>query len=235
MNKKSIYIVMALMLLFIISACTPVADKGLQEELDAKNQIIARLEKDNKKLEDKVEELEQNKNNNRSASKTIRLTSTALEAVELLKNKDMEGLSSYVHPTKGLRFSPYGNINTESDQIFTQDEVANLLNNNENFTWGNYDGSGEIISLAFNDYYNRFIYDVDFANPHMIGNNAIIGKGNTLINIQEVYSNAEFVEFHFSGFESQYEGMDWRSLRLVFEEENDKHYLIGIIHDEWTI
>jgi UDP-N-acetyl-2-amino-2-deoxyglucuronate dehydrogenase len=31
------------------------------------------------------------------------------------------------------------------------------------------------------------------------------------------------------------EGMDWRSLRLVFEKKNDIWYLVGIIHDQWTI
>jgi (p)ppGpp synthase/HD superfamily hydrolase len=29
--------------------------------------------------------------------------------------------------------------------------------------------------------------------------------------------------------------MDWRSLRLVFEKKNDIWYLVGIIHDQWTI
>ena len=110
-----------------------------------------------------------------------------------------------------------------------------MLNNNEIYTWGYYDGIGDTINLKFIDYYNRFVYDVDFANPHMIGNNYLIGKGNSLINIEDAYSNAEYVEFHFTGFESQYEGIDWKSLRLVFEEDNDKYYLIGIIHDEWTI
>jgi hypothetical protein len=38
-----------------------------------------------------------------------------------------------------------------------------------------------------------------------------------------------------SGFDPEYEGMDWRSLRLVFEKKNDIWYLVGIIHDQWTI
>ena len=83
---------MILILLFVVSACTPVADKGLQEELDAKNQIITRLEDENRKLEDKVAKLEQNDNN--SSSRTIRLTNTALKTVELLKNKNMKTVFS---------------------------------------------------------------------------------------------------------------------------------------------
>ena len=63
----------------------------------------------------------------------------------------------------------------------------------------------------------------------------LIGKGNTLNNIAQVYPNGEFVEFHFTGFDTQYEGMDWTSLRLVFEENNGTWFLIGIVHDQWTI
>jgi (p)ppGpp synthase/HD superfamily hydrolase len=29
--------------------------------------------------------------------------------------------------------------------------------------------------------------------------------------------------------------MDWRSLRLVFEKKDDIWYIVGIIHDQWTI
>ncbi len=61
-----------------------------------------------------------------------------------------------------------------------------------------------------------------------------IGRSNTSNNNFEIYSNAIIVEFHFSGFDSKYEGMDWESLRLVFEEKDGTWYLIGIIHDQWT-
>ncbi|MGG3281148.1 hypothetical protein [Paenibacillus solani] len=30
------------------------------------------------------------------------------------------------------------------------------------------------------------------------------------------------------------EGMDWRSLRLVFEKIGQDHALVGIAHDQWT-
>lgn len=232
MNKKIKYISMTLVLLFIVSACTPTEDNGLQEELEAKDQIIGRLENENKELEERIAELEEGDENGPEASGLI---ARSLETVELLKSKNIEGLAALVHPTKGLRFSPYGHINLQSDQVFTQDEVADLLNNSDTFTWGSFDGSGEPIDLDFNDYFERFVYDVDFANPHMIGNNTSIGTGNTLNNIEEAYPNGEFTEFYFTGFEAQYEGMDWKTLRLVFEEENDNHYLIGIVHDEWTI
>lgn len=33
----------------------------------------------------------------------------------------------------------------------------------------------------------------------------------------QVYPNGYFIEFHFSGFNPQFEGIDWESLKLVFE------------------
>jgi hypothetical protein len=42
------------------------------------------------------------------------------------------------------------------------------------------------------------------------------------------------VEYYFPGFDPQYEGMDWRSLRLIFLQDNDVWYLAGIVHDQWT-
>src|SRR5690606_36630204 len=144
---------------------------------------------------------------------------TALKVVNLLKNKDMEGVSAYVHPSKGVRVTPYGTIDADSDQVCIQNQIAELLSESQIYTWGNNDGSGDPIHLNYNDYYNRFIYDVDFANRHMIGNNVAIGKGNSLNNITETYPNGEFIEFHFTGYEAKYEGMDWKSLRFIFEED----------------
>jgi len=43
------------------------------------------------------------------------------------------------------------------------------------------------------------------------------------------------VEYHFPGIDPQYGGLDWRSLRLVFQQSGGEWYLVGIIHDQWTI
>ena len=29
--------------------------------------------------------------------------------------------------------------------------------------------------------------------------------------------------------------MDWRTMRLVFEEYQGKYYLVAIVNDQWTI
>lgn len=162
------------------------------------------------------------------------LLPVALDVVNALKHKDMNAISSYIHSTAGVRFSPYGHIDVQHDLQFSTSQLPSLWSSTEVYQWGVYDGSGDPIQLTFQDYFDRFVYDVDFANPHMIGNNVAVGAGNMINNIQQAYSNGPFVEFHFTGFDPQYSGMDWRSLRLVFEQENGEWKLVGIIHDEWT-
>lgn len=159
----------------------------------------------------------------------------AKEVILAIKDKDMVKLSTFIHPGKGIRFSPYSYVDLENDLVFTASRIRNILADKTEYTWGAYDGSGLPIELTFEEYFKRFIYDQDFANATEIGYNRIIGRGNTINNNFEVYPGAIIVEYHFPGFDPKYEGMDWKSLRLVFEEKADAWHLVGIIHDEWTI
>lgn len=235
--KKLIYIVvLTLVFLLILEGCT--SDGTNKGELKEKDKKISNLEKQLKDKELEIAEKDQRiqelgKDINKSTS--TNLLSKVIDVMELIKSGDMAGLSQHVHPTKGVRFTPYPYIDVQHDQVFTAQEVAGLMQNNQVMNWGNFDGSGEPIDLKFIDYYNTFVYDKDFANPHMIGNNVIIGKGNTVDNVAQVYPNGYFIEFHFSGFDPQFEGIDWESLKLVFEESNGIWYLVGIVHGQWTI
>ena len=163
------------------------------------------------------------------------LFSRAFDVIMAIKNKDMKKLSGFIHPDKGVRFSPYGYIDMEKHLLFAPSHVQGLFQDKMKFVWGTYDGTGDPINMTFEEYYNKFIYDVDFANAEIIGNNTVVGHGNSLINISGVYPGAVFIEFHFPGFDPQYNGMDWRSLRLVFEEKDGAWYIVGIVHDQWTI
>jgi hypothetical protein len=91
------------------------------------------------------------------------------------------------------------------------------------------------IKLTVESYFKKYVYDVDFITLHEIGVNEFIGGGNTLNNLLEVYKNFNFVEFHCKGIEKKYDGMDWRSVRLVISKYKGKLYVIGVVHDEWTI
>ncbi|MFD1774809.1 hypothetical protein [Paenibacillus rhizophilus] len=168
------------------------------------------------------------------------LPPTAQEAaatvMTALKESDMSQLAAWVHPEKGIRFSPYAYVDTENDIVVTKDEVAGLMNDSTKRVWRTFAGSGELIDMSFADYYKQFVYDADFIKDGEIAVNKVIGKGTTLNNLTEVYprDSYDFVEYHIAGIDPAVEGMDWRSLRLVFEKIGEDHALVGIIHDQWT-
>lgn len=251
MNKKinSIVAITIIFSLIVVGCAAPNNDNNVVDnDTDVTNGDVGSLKKENNKLKDENEqlksEIESIKNQNKELQEKISSTGpnpnssllqTSLEVMELVKNNNMLDLSNYVHPTKGLRFTPYFHIDTQNDQVFTPQQVASLNQDTTVYNWGAFDGSGDPIDFKFNDYYDRFVYDEDYIVPHIIGNNTAIGVGNITDNIAIEYPNGEFVEFHFTGFDSQYDGMDWRSLRLVFEQNAGAWYLVGIVHGEWTI
>jgi len=159
----------------------------------------------------------------------------AMSVLTLIKNYDIDKLADAIHPDKGVRFSPYAYVDVEKDLVFTAEEMKKLADDPKQYHWGYYDGIGDPITLSFSDYHKKFIYDVDFVNAEQVGYNKTLGFGNTINNSFEVYKNSIIVEYYFSSIDPRYEGMDWRSLRLVFEKKGDIWYLVGIIHDQWTI
>ena len=153
------------------------------------------------------------------------------------KNKDYTALALLMHPDDGVRFSPYGYVDTLNDRIFKSDWILKQagLKKQEKVLWGEFDGTGDPINQTLDEYNKEFIYDVDFLHPEKSTVNHFLGAGNSPNNLAVVYPGLDFTESWFSGFDKRYEGMDWRSLRLVFKLKNGKYYLVGVVHDEWTI
>jgi len=167
----------------------------------------------------------------------IKLVSAPEKGVEILtamKSSDMDTLSKFIHPLKGVRFSPYTNVK-ESDVVFLPEMIKTAPALSRSFMWGAYDGSGEPIDLGFGQYFEKFVNDHDYLNAEKKSINEPIGSGNMINNVSEFYPGAMVLEYYFSGFDPQYEGMDWASLKLVFEEFNGGLYLVGVVHDGWTI
>jgi hypothetical protein len=160
---------------------------------------------------------------------------TANKAIQAITDKDVEKIAELVHPTKGVRFTPYTYVSLEGDVVFSKEEMKGFFNDQELYLWGYYDGTGDEIRLTPSQYYEKFIYTEDFINAEQIGYNEVLSSGNMLENQFEVYENPIVVEYYFPGFNPDYAGMDWKSLRLVFEEYEGSWKLVGIIHNQWTI
>lgn len=167
------------------------------------------------------------------AEKTIK--ETAANLIKALRAKDAGAVADLVHPTQGVRFTPYTYVSLESDLVFSPEEIQRFFDDQKVYLWGHYDGSGDPINLTPSQYYEKFVYVEDYANAKQVGYNQVLSSGNALENQFEVYNNPIIVEYYFPGFNPQYEGMDWRSLRLVFELYQNEWKLVGIINNQWTI
>jgi hypothetical protein len=127
-------------------------------------------------------------------------------------------------------------LHQKANVSFTAATISGALQETRQRVWGTYDGSGAPIRLTFTEYYKRFIYDRDFATASKISyNGGPLVQGNTHDNSFEKYPNAIIVEYHMPGVQPEQEGMDWASLRLIFEQYRGAWYLVYVVHDKWTI
>ena len=162
------------------------------------------------------------------------LEQRARTTLQALGAMDTDKLQHLIHPSKGVRFSPYATVDTDTDILIPAAMVEQALTQIKPLTWGYFDATGEEIRLLPVEYFDRFVYDADYLKAEKTGWNERIGLGNSIHNIPDVYPDGQFVEYHFSGFNEQYGGLDWKSLRLIFEEHEGSWYLVGVVHDQWT-
>jgi hypothetical protein len=163
------------------------------------------------------------------------LGAAPLDVVNALKAKDGGKLAALAHPIKGVRFSAYPFVRLDTDQVLTAADLAVAFTDPKVRLWGVSDGKGEDIRVKFADYYAQYVFDVDFTKAPDVSYNKAIGTGNSTDNSATAYPDAVMVEFHYAGFDPKFDGMDWRSLRLFFEQKDGTWYLVGIVHGQWTI
>ena len=170
-----------------------------------------------------------------SAAIHAAMQSRAAEVLDALAAHDMIRLAALVDPREGVRFSPYAHVSA-SDVVLDREQVARLWSDTTRRVWGTADGSGEPLRLSFPEYYRRFVFNADFRRAPRVAHDSLpIGTGNTPNNIREAFPGAHVVEYHFSGFDAKYGGMDWSSLWVVLRHGTTGWYLVGLVHGSWTI
>lgn len=163
-----------------------------------------------------------------------RLLERAESALELLKSEDYTSLSTLIHPEKGLTLTPFSTVSAEYDRTLSTQQVSTLAEDQETYVWGVMDGSGSPIRSTCSDYFDRFVYNADYAQAPEIGVDTILMSGNALENVSDAYPEARFVDYNFPGIDPEKNGYDWCSLKLVFEPWQNDWYLVGLVHSEWT-
>ena len=163
------------------------------------------------------------------------LDELANEYLTYLSQSDFLALAELNGSAKVL-FSPYLFVDTTSALKFSFQEMLALAGADVSNKWGLYDGSGEPIFLNIQNYFARFVNDVNYLDDTAeINLGEVQQRGNSLSNLTELFPDAEFVEFYKGPVDDELMGMDWRSLILVFQLVHDEIKLVAIVHNEWTI
>lgn len=158
------------------------------------------------------------------------LLNTACTVALALREQDYNTLSSYVHLTKGVTFTPYSTVDFKMDLTFTAGQIRDMEQDATLYTWGVEDGRGDLIRMTMADYFSTYVFDRDYTQAPQVGIDRIIMSGNALENLTEAYPNCRFVDFCFPNQDA-----DWCSLKLVFEPGDTAWQLVGIVHGQWTI
>jgi hypothetical protein len=154
-----------------------------------------------------------------------------------LKNRDMRRLSGFVHPSRGVRFSPYVYVDTKVTRVLSRRQLVSLYRSNRRLVWGEADGSGDPIRMTFRRYLGAYVYRQDLlSDKEPTYNPERTHSGNTISNLRQVYPRSIIVAYGHEGTTGPQGGaMDWQVLYLIFEKMGREWYLVGIANDEWTI
>ena len=163
------------------------------------------------------------------------LVDTAQHAVLSLKTHDYVALAALADDTKGIRFTPYSTVDPETDVTLTPDQIKGLENDESVYTWGIVDGRGSLIEMTIPQYFEQYVFNVDYTQAPQIGIDKMIISGNALENIPDAYPGCRFVDFCFPTLDPYNQGLDWCSLKLVFRPDETQWKLVGIVHSQWTV
>ncbi len=152
-----------------------------------------------------------------------------------LQTKDGERLASFIHPEKGVRFSPSAYVNVDEDVVLSRDQIQTFWMDSVTYLWGYAEGTGDPIELTPAAYAERYILDRDFSNPSSVNVNDDQAAGTTRNNVADIYPKATGVEYYIEvGADGAEEVNNWAALRFVFDKVRDSWFLIAVIHDVWT-
>lgn len=152
----------------------------------------------------------------------------------LMEAKDYAGIARFIGD-EGIFFSPYGLADTTKSKVLSRQQYLELVKNNKQVLWGHADGTGDPIRLSIPQYFKKYVYDVAFLKAEQTAVNKLIDPDSSFSKVPAVFANHPFVQFYFSGFNKEYEGMDWKSLLLVFKQQQSTYYLVAVIHNQWKI
>ena len=162
------------------------------------------------------------------------LEAVGMQVITALASKDATTLADFVRPGGKVIISAFPSI-SEGNVTLSKEQMKAFFSDKTKYMWGYTDGKGDPIVLTPAEYYAQYLYKADFAHaPERFYGQTQTSRGNNSNTISQIFPNAKVAEYHFPGSE-KYGGMDWSSLKLVFEESDGKWYLVAFANDQWGI
>ncbi len=178
-----------------------------------------------------------------SAAPLLDEKQTAAVVLDALMAKDMVALGKVTRPGKGIRWTASTHVRLTdddaggpADRLIYKDQLVAAYEDDQPLVWGIEDGSGAPITLSFKQYLAKYVTDHDYRQAPDVRWNHVMDRGSSIDNAATVFPDSQIVEYHFPGFNDQYGGMDWVSLRLVLQQHpaSKQWFVVAVIHDHWT-
>jgi hypothetical protein len=145
MRKKMTLLIMAVVIGMLFTACSEsfVEDPNLQTEKEEEQETVPESPENTENIESEAIEYRYTEEGYivpEQAEEIIKeISDTVLKAIA---EKDVKTWAAYVHPEKGVRFTPYTYVEKDKDIIFTKDQIESFFDNEKTYLWGYYVFSG---------------------------------------------------------------------------------------------
>lgn len=154
--------------------------------------------------------------------------------IKALKDKNMDNLTK-VTSKDWIRFSPYSYVDVDTHITLQKEDLKQAFEWETQYVRWSEDGTGDPILMTFKNYLKRYVYDADFEQMSEKHYDQNFQRGNTINNLEDIYTGVSTIEYFVPGINPEYEWMDRKSLTLVVQQENNERKIRAIIHNEWTI
>jgi hypothetical protein len=166
-------------------------------------------------------------------TKDQKVIAAAKEVLKALADKNYAKLASLTS-TNGLSLNEVPSLDLTKSDVAKAD-VEKIPADTKITLWGYTDGQGAEIYLTKQEFIERYIYNNDYLSAPNVAVNNTLGNGNSINTILQDAAGRDLAAFHFTGFNPEYEGMDWTTIYIIFDQENGEYKVRGIAKDNWTI
>ncbi len=241
MNIKFIFLF--IMMIFFCTSCKKQNNKqmiNIQEKSKESIQVKINSQNETNIEENSKESIQvkinsQNETNIEENSKEqntdVDINDISLIILEAIIQKDFDKLTRYISEEKGLQLSFDYLFNSQFDLLLTKKDLINHKDYKYNVYIGNYD---DYQKLTLEEIFDFFSADIALLQKCIINNfyeNDYAFRHFNLSNIKEYFPSTNFVDCFFNP-SGNFGEMDWKSILLVLEIQEDNYILVGLAIDQ---